>query len=612
MATRTLEITFIGDAKPVTKAFGDVDDAGGKLTAKMSGLQGAFGGVASVAGGVLAAGALTKLTGGLGGAIAAAAEDEQATMRLEQALRNAGGAFDENKAKVDARIASMQKLAFSDDDVRDSFQVLLAATGDVNESLKRQALAADVARGANIPLEKASLLLGKVTAENVEQFKRMGITIGEGASEAEAFAALQEKFGGQAQAYANSTAGQFEQAKIQMAELKESIGAALLPVITTLATVLATQVVPAMTAVFGFIMDHKGEFVAGIAGIAAVIVTAMIPATLAWAAAEWAKVTALLAAAAAFVVANAPMIALALAIGVLVAGIILLIQHWDEITAKFPVLGQAADAIKAKFEVFTGWLSGTFVPAVLAIYTGVKDALDQAIAYVRDHADDIKNAIEPPLKALELIAKAAFEQVKIQIETYLGIIKGIVDVFMGIFTGDWDRAWNGVKEIVSSVWNGIKGTIENVIGLIKGLAPLMKEAGMALLDAFWEGMKGIGGKLEEVIQAIGKGIANGVIAIVNQAINTINDMIPDKISLKGLPDIDLPDNPIPTIPALAAGGIVTRPTLALIGEAGPEAVVPLGRGKGVGTTVELHIHGNYYGDPGELAELVKREFDRAY
>src|SRR5690606_4053361 len=38
----------------------------------------------------------------------------------------------------------------------------------------------------------------------------------------------------------------------------------------------------------------------------------------------------------------------------------------------------------------------------------------------------------------------------------------------------------------------------------------------------------------------------------------------------------------PRIPALAAGGIVTRPTLALVGEAGPEAVVPLA-GSGLGT-----------------------------
>tara|TARA_Y100000310_G_scaffold274347_1_gene290291 strand:- start:351 stop:2036 length:1686 start_codon:yes stop_codon:yes gene_type:complete len=45
----------------------------------------------------------------------------------------------------------------------------------------------------------------------------------------------------------------------------------------------------------------------------------------------------------------------------------------------------------------------------------------------------------------------------------------------------------------------------------------------------------------------------------------------------------------PEIPHLAKGGIVTRPTLALIGEAGPEAVVPLGKGGGMGNTFNINI-----------------------
>ena len=39
------------------------------------------------------------------------------------------------------------------------------------------------------------------------------------------------------------------------------------------------------------------------------------------------------------------------------------------------------------------------------------------------------------------------------------------------------------------------------------------------------------------------------------------------------------------IPRMAAGGIVSSPTIALLGEAGPEAVVPLSRGGGFGTTI---------------------------
>ena len=52
---------------------------------------------------------------------------------------------------------------------------------------------------------------------------------------------------------------------------------------------------------------------------------------------------------------------------------------------------------------------------------------------------------------------------------------------------------------------------------------------------------------------------------------------------------------IPEIPTLAKGGIVNRPTLAMLGEAGPEAVVPLGRGGGAGMTVNLVINGDING-----------------
>jgi len=84
---------------------------------------------------------------------------------------------------------------------------------------------------------------------------------------------------------------------------------------------------------------------------------------------------------------------------------------------------------------------------------------------------------------------------RLQIETVLGVIKGLVDVFMGVFTGDWDRAWQGAKEIFGAVWNGLEGTARNAIGLLAGLVPLMLEAakglGVALKDGIVSGIKGI-------------------------------------------------------------------------------------------------------------------------
>jgi len=50
---------------------------------------------------------------------------------------------------------------------------------------------------------------------------------------------------------------------------------------------------------------------------------------------------------------------------------------------------------------------------------------------------------------------------------------------------------------------------------------------------------------------------------------------------------------IPELPTLARGGIVNSPTLAMIGEKGPEAVVPLGRGMGM--TININIAGDVLG-----------------
>jgi len=88
------------------------------------------------------------------------------------------------------------------------------------------------------------------------------------------------------------------------------------------------------------------------------------------------------------------------------------------------------------------------------------------------------------------------------------------------------------------------------------------------------------------------------------------------------PTIDIPASQFPggVIPPsildaiggkFAHGGIVTRPTLSLIGEAGPEAVVPLGRGGAVGATyITVNVSGNVTRSEKELADIVGSEIMR--
>ena len=111
------------------------------------------------------------------------------------------------------------------------------------------------------------------------------------------------------------------------------------------------------------------------------------------------------------------------------------------------------------------------------------------------------------------------------------IFRGILDFITGVFTGNWRKAWTGVKNIFGGIMSGLKSVIKS---------PL-----------------------------------NGVISLVNAAISGLNRIsvdIPDFVPGFGGKKFGIN---IPKIPYLAKGGIIDSPTLAMVGEAGKEAVVPL-------------------------------------
>ena len=103
---------------------------------------------------------------------------------------------------------------------------------------------------------------------------------------------------------------------------------------------------------------------------------------------------------------------------------------------------------------------------------------------------------------------------------------------------------------------------------------------------------------------------NGFIRIVNGMIRALNIVKPGKdiptlghISLGRLGDDQDASSGASGIRAMATGGIVTGPTLALIGEAGPEAVIPLDRMKGMGGAVTINVNG---GDPQVVVEALRK------
>jgi hypothetical protein len=98
-----------------------------------------------------------------------------------------------------------------------------------------------------------------------------------------------------------------------------------------------------------------------------------------------------------------------------------------------------------------------------------------------------------------------------------------------------------------------------------------------------------------------KAIFNGIASLWNNTFGKLSFKVPNWVPGLGGKGFD-----VPNIPMLAAGGIVTGPTLAMIGEAGPEAVVPLSRagefGMGGGNNVTIHVNG---GDPNAVVAALR-------
>jgi hypothetical protein len=156
----------------------------------------------------------------------------------------------------------------------------------------------------------------------------------------------------------------------------------------------------------------------------------------------------------------------------------------------------------------------------------------------------------------------------------------IIQPVAGFFSG----LWNGFKDGAKKAWEGVKSVFSAVGGFFKdvfskawkGIVSVFSTAG----EIFVNIKDGIVSVFKTVVNGIIKGI-NTVVKLPFEGFNKVLDKI-HGIEVAGVKPFKWLTwrAPIPQIPELAQGGIVDRPTYAMIGEAGKEAVMPLERNTG--------------------------------
>ncbi len=152
------------------------------------------------------------------------------------------------------------------------------------------------------------------------------------------------------------------------------------------------------------------------------------------------------------------------------------------------------------------------------------------------------------------------------------IVEGLKLIYQDWFNA-WKVMWDNIYKYLSDTWEGIKIITEetwgNILVFFTDTWDSIKDVFSKAIDWILDKMKPLLNSIERVKEgagAVGSGLATGV----------------KKIG--GLVSQALP---------FADGGIVTKPTLGLVGEAGPEAIIPLSKAGMMGG-ITVNITGGYY------------------
>ena len=219
-----------------------------------------------------------------------------------------------------------------------------------------------------------------------------------------------------------------------------------------------------------------------------------------------------------------------------------------------PMLKKLGELISAA----ANWLAETGLPALV----------DKLVLWGNAFIDWITPLIAPMLKKFgELIMTLTTWLLTVGVPALLTAALKLADALIG---------W--VFKIAGPLLKGLAVLLVNIgkwviSDGVPGLAKLGVQLGAGLINALVGALKGLG----NIGLDVGKAFANGIIGFINtNVIDNINDLLEFKIA--GF-TVNPPD--LAHIPKLADGGIINSPTIAMIGEKGPEAVIPLsGRNAG--------------------------------
>ncbi len=280
----------------------------------------------------------------------------------------------------------------------------------------------------------------------------------------------------------------------------------------------------------------------------------------------------------------------------LIAAIVLLWKNWDTVSA---FLQKSWNAIKEVAET---------------VFNGIKDILSAVWNAIKTVTITVWNSIKDFLTGLwngiKSVASSVWEGIKTAVMTPINVAKTLLT-----------QVWNAIKKIISDIWNWLKNTATNIWNGIKNAIMTPINSAKTLLSTAWNSIKTTASSLWNGIKSTASTVWNGIKTSIMTPINSVKKLLSDvwngvtktatdawnglkksastifnkvkdailapfknlhiplphfKFSTKQVNVAGL-SFPVPDIKIdwYKKGGIFTQPSIIGVGEAGPEAVVPL-------------------------------------
>lgn len=376
----------------------------------------------------------TKLTEIYKSRMGATDEAAQATMRLASALQKEGVIGDEVTLSGAQQLATFAKYPSTVNSLLPAMDNLLAQQKGVNATTD------DAVNIGN--------LMGKVLQGQTGALRRVGVSFTAAQEEVLKYGTEEEKAATLAQvindnvgdmnkALAETPAGQMQQLSNSMGDIKESIGAALAPVLQDLAVWVSEKFVPAFEKLVGFMQDNPvfAKIAVAIAGILAIggPLLMFLGSIMTVAPAIGAAFSALMGPIGIVIAA----VAAAIAIGVA------LYKNWDKVKA---FLSATWEGIKtAAINVWNG---------IKAFFTGIIQGI-KAVFVAGWNA--IKKATSTVFNGIKNFFKTVFNVYKTIFSTAFNAIKNVVS-----------KIFNGIKKAITAPIEAAKNTVKKIVDKIKG------------------------------------------------------------------------------------------------------------------------------------------------